>query len=73
MCTVPCVNVYVLLFAHHSGRVKICFVGLVQHFEALLLTVSLQSCGKCVFSSLEIQYNSFRQFYHNVLGFEHNK
>lgn len=36
----PCVNVYILLFAHHSGRIKICFLGLVQHFQALLLTVS---------------------------------
>lgn len=35
-----CVNVCVLLFAHHSGRIKIRFLGLVQQFQALLLTAS---------------------------------
>lgn len=30
---------------------------------------TMQSCGKCMFSSLELQYDSFRQFYHSVLGF----
>lgn len=41
----PCVSVCILQFAHHSGRIKMLFLGLVQHFQALLLTVSPGHCG----------------------------
>lgn len=30
---------------------------------------TMQCWGKCIFSSLELQYNSFRQFYDSVWGF----